>query len=176
MLKTNSDGTNGGDVEEWSIVETNNDIITMNVDFIDLYKSWNDNSCSFNTGDNKLVTSDDGECKPPISTESSTGFYDCYIDGRPYLIVSKDTFENGLQYTFNFQVGDFDANDQFDNGPIFDFTYTEQEHTSINDLISDGPIYRYFTRTGTEGRKARLFVKYEYLELFSEQTDIQTCN
>ena len=181
ILKTNDDGTNGDGVEEWSIKSNpndanNNNIITMNVDFINFYQSWN-NGCSFNIDNTQsLITADDNLCKPPSSTESSDGFYDCYIDNRPYLIVSKDIFENGLEYTFNFQIGDVDANDVFDNGPIYDFTYTEQEHTSINDLINNGPIYRYFTRTGIEGRKARLFVKYELLELFNEETNIQTCN
>ena len=118
MFKTNYDGTNSDGVEDCLIrpntnsANNNDNIITMNVNFINFHQSWNI-GCSYNTN---------------IQT---TGFYDCYLDNRPYSIVSKDIFEDGLQYTFNFQIGDVDAKDEFDNGLLSDFTYTEQVHTSI---------------------------------------------
>ena len=187
ILKTISDGDNGGTVAEWNINTIGtNPSITMNVDFYDVWESWN-NGCSLNIVPNDFGNTlqlgrfalDETECEPPTSTESSTGFYDCFINGDnpPFAIVSKDVYQNGLKYTFNFQVGDFDANDQFDNGPTFDFTYTENEHISIDEFDNNPVIERYFTRTGPDGRKARLFARYSLIQLTGESmVDVQACN
>ena len=145
--------------------------------------------CSFNINNNLLVINEDGSndngngyCRPSSLTEISStdnvdGFYQCYLPEIPQVLVTRDVFESGLKYTFNFQVGDVDANDIFDNGPIFDFTYTEPDHKSIAELaLNGGSIYRYFTRTGSEGRKARLFVKYTSVLSYQDNLSTATCN
>jgi len=163
ILKSNDDGSNGDGVEEWNVVhDGTNPQITMNVDF---YPPAQWNGCNFEVSE--ILYEPGSGCKPPANTEDPDGFYECKIWGNnnlglPFAYVSPSVYESGLKYTFNIKMGDYDANGVFDNGPTFDFTYTEPDHRSINDLRENGPITRYFTREGPEGRKARIFVKYSY--------------
>ena len=182
ILKTNDDGSNGDGVEEWDVYQSDPGI-TMNVDFIDAAGKWD--GCDFNINNLYLWEDDeDSDCKPPANTEDSNGFYECAIGGYPAVVVSAWTYVSGLKYTFNFQIGDFDANNEFDDGPIFDFTYTEPDHKSIDALSnSGGLISRYFSRWDTnKNRRARLFVEYQLItldqdiDLDEEGLVIDTCS
>eukprot|EP00486_Rosalina_sp_Unknown_P008950 CAMPEP_0201592250 /NCGR_PEP_ID=MMETSP0190_2-20130828/190199_1 /ASSEMBLY_ACC=CAM_ASM_000263 /TAXON_ID=37353 /ORGANISM="Rosalina sp." /LENGTH=293 /DNA_ID=CAMNT_0048050939 /DNA_START=110 /DNA_END=991 /DNA_ORIENTATION=- len=181
ILKTNDDGINGDGVEEWHIVNDGTDQqITMNVDFKDEYNSWN--GCNF---DITQLLHDGTDCKPPAATEDANGFYECQMYGNtdlPVIVVKPNVYESGLKYTFNIVMGDYDANGEvFDNGPTFDFSYTEPDHKSISDLRNNGPITRYFTRSGPEGRKARIYLTYRLIEsdtypFEDDGSDMDTCN
>ena len=162
ILKTKDDGVNGDGVEEWDVYDSDPGI-TMHVDFADEFDLWH--GCDFNV--NQLWKSqgfdEDSDCTPPHDTEDSDGFYDCVIAGYPYVLVSAAVYESGLKYSFNFQIGDFDANDEFDDGPTWDFTYTEPDHRSIVDLADEDEktVIRYFTRwDSNKDRRARLYLRY----------------
>jgi len=186
IMKTLDDG---GSVEEWIINDDRSNTIKMNVDFVD-YDGINNgkwNGCSYDLNQNIYLeefnrdTVQFDDCKPSENTQDLTnGFHTCYIPDIIRIIVSKDVFENGLKYSFDFQIGDVDANG-FDNGPIFDIQpYIEPDHRSFTDLQNqNGPIDRYFTRWGSEGRGARFFVYYRVLgdnEVDFSQLSTTTCN
>ena len=181
ILKTNSDSESSNDAHEEWIIPDGVNTITMNVNHIKygamqgMTTDWNlDNGCtiSINNDDNSglQLVSNAGLCNPSESTESTNtyGFLTCYMPSQPSTVVTRDVYEAGLKYTFNFQIGDHDNNGGFDNGPIYDFTYTEPDHRDIWELFDNdkilhhpfGCVERYFTRTGPEGRRARLFVTY----------------
>ena len=179
IFKTLADG---GSTEEWLINDDGRDNkITMNVDFYDAWDSWN--GCTFDmNNDIQLLQVDNSNCEPPESTEDlDDGFYNCYIGGSPYIFVSPDVFEAGLKYTMNFQAGDFNiADNEFDNGPIWTTSpsiYTEPDHTSIADLYNSFyPVDRYFTRSGSEGRRARFYARYTFIRTTDDMPHVQNCN
>jgi len=179
ILKTIAGDGSEGSNEEWYIPD-GEQTITMNVNHLQ-YGAMDGMTTDWDLDDNggctvdlnnigsgshynqQLITETGGLCQPQINTESTDtyGFQTCFFPSNPTTVVTQDVFESGLKYTFNFQIGDWDETDGFDNGPIYDFTYTEPDHRDLFAIIDNGGyIERYFTRTGPNGRKARLFLTY----------------
>eukprot|EP01083_Nonionella_stella_P266490 901435_1 len=98
-------------------------------------------------------------CTPPTNTYDPSGFYDCYME-FPIIYLTEDQMNDGILVVVDGQVGDFD--DQFDNGPIWDYEFRFQQWTA--EEVRAGVKESYGTRNGPDGRRARHFYKYEYTD------------
>eukprot|EP01084_Bolivina_argentea_P170288 295086_1 len=63
----------------------------------------------------------------PTNTYDPNGFYNCYME-FPIIYLTEDQMNDGILVVVDGQVGDFD--DQFDNGPIWDYEFRFQQWTA----------------------------------------------
>lgn len=167
MFKTTSDI---GPVEEWILNDDRSNTIKLNNNFID-FQGWGGCTKNLNT-DIQLINNVGDDCEPPQNKQEDDGFHNCYFPDKPVVVVTKDEYESGLKYTMDFQIGDYVGCCGFQNGPTFTTSpsiYTEPDHRSFDDLEQANEIERYFTRSGSDRRRAKFFVKYIPITLPSAQ-------
>ncbi|CAB9499615.1 expressed unknown protein [Seminavis robusta] len=100
-------------------------------------------------------------CEPPDNKKKEDGFYTCPVyagNSRAGANWCVDDAKSFFKFGFKFQIGDYDAG--FDNGPSWD---VGRQAIRVNkaDLPTKrgGEWSKYYTRTGPEGRKGRIFAK-----------------
>eukprot|EP01084_Bolivina_argentea_P278395 475573_1 len=118
MLKTG--GNENDNQEEWDITDAGFKI-TMKSNFASY--SW-PASCTY-TYHGQFVNNQDAACTPPTNMQGNNGFYNCFMKDFPVIYLTESQMNAGILVKVVAQIGDFD--DQFDNGPIWEYELRFQE-------------------------------------------------
>jgi hypothetical protein len=164
MMKTLDDG---GDREEYDIAPLGSIALASKGWVLDGDRQTTVEYCDISRLSLTNLNDPPGDCNPEVLKDDPNGFYSCKIcsssfttgKGSPnwYFVVPTTTLPSKIQ--FDVKTFEVDDNYSHDSGSDINWEMTYENPDGVDDLPGNTDVWRYFTRTSTDGRKQRLRYK-----------------